>query len=198
MIPELARNAAELVDVARSSLSGALPHQRATRKDPDAAISKIVSAITNSLEVLPDTTPVEPKPPRPIHATEDVRQLAHDRIAKDGYTLLYDFVGPHNADRVENTTRALSLYRNELTRKVIRFLAGIERKQPRDPSMSFDLPSELKELEPERWNYLDVYQLKTDLRCLMIPGRNCPINPASNFAVRRSSRPRNGLSRSAT
>ncbi|WP_092188234.1 MobA/MobL family protein [Bradyrhizobium sp. cf659] len=199
VIPALARSAAELVDVARSSLPGALPHERAMRKDPDAAINRIVSDMTNDLEVLPETTPVEIKPPRPIHATEDVRRLlAHDRIARHGYRLLYDYVGPHNVDRTENTTRALSLYCNELTRTVVRFLGGVERKLPLDPNMSFDLPSELEELEPERWDYLDVYQLRTDLRCLTIPGRNCPINPASNFAVRRLSRPHNELSRSAT
>lgn len=192
--PKLARNKDELVEVAQLSLPGALPHHRALRRDPDTQAGKTLLEIRDSFEVLPDTTPVEIKPPRPINATEDVRRLfANDSIARTGYKLLYDYVGPHNADRIENTSRALGLYRNELTRTVIRFLAGVERKSLRDQNMSFDLPSELEEIEPQRWDYLDVYQLKTDLQCLTIPGRDCPINPVSSFAKRKLSRPRSAV-----
>jgi hypothetical protein len=197
--PKLARNKNELVEVARLSLPGALPHHRAVRRDPDAQAGKILLDIRNSFEFLPDTTPVEIKPPRPINATQDVRRLlAYDSDARDGYKLLYNYVAPHNPDHIENTTRALGLYRNELTRTVIRFLAGIERTSRRDPHAALDFPRELDELEPERWNYLEVYWLRTDLRCLTIPGRDCPINPASSFAARRLSRANNGLKPSAT
>ncbi|MBR0858269.1 MobA/MobL family protein [Bradyrhizobium liaoningense] len=174
--PKLARTKADLIDVARRSLPGALPHQRTVRGDPDAAVGMIMSTISDQFEVLPHTTPVETKPPRPINATPEVRRLvAYDSGARDGYKLLYDYVGPYNPDHIENATRALGLYRNELTRTVIRFLAGIERNCRRDPHAPLDLPRELEELEPERWTYLEVDWLRTDLRSLTIPGLNCPI-----------------------
>lgn len=195
--PALAQNRAELIDIARQSLPGALPHQRAAREDPDAELGKIISDITSTFEVLPDITPVEIRPPRPIHATEGVRRLlAQDRDAREGYRLLYKFVGPHNPDHVANTSCALDRYPNELTKTVIRFLAGTQRNDPPDPGPHFDHPPELDDLEPERWTYSQVYGLRTDLRCLTIPGWDCPINPASNFVLRRPGQPRARLAAS--
>jgi hypothetical protein len=147
--PKLARNKAELVEVARLSLPGALPHHRAARRDSDAQAGNILSDIRNSIEILPDTTPVEIKPPRLIHAAENVRRLiAYDPSARAGYRLVYQYGGAHNSDRIANTRRALALYHNELTRTVIRFLAGVERTSGYDPHAALDCPRDSMNSNP--------------------------------------------------
>ena len=188
--PSIAETPVKLVDVARRSLSGALPHQRAVRADPDAAIGKILSDISSELDFLPETTPVASNAPRPINAAESVRRLlVEDRNAKLGYNLLYQHVGRHNPDHAANAAHAISLFANDLTKAIIQFLADIEPKRvAHDPDMTFDLPHEL---EPERWKEIDVYRLKMDLRGLTIPGSRCPINPASSQA-RQKNRIRRG------
>ncbi|MBB4425413.1 hypothetical protein GGD66_003970 [Bradyrhizobium sp. CIR48] len=192
--PRVAQNKAGLIDVARRSLPGALPQQRSECEDPDAGLSRIVLQITTQLETLPDTTPVEIKPPWPSHATEDVRRLlSNDWAARNAYKLLYEFVGPHNPDQAANAKYALSRFSNELTKTIIRFLAGIES----DSTLS-DLPPELNELESERWTYLEFHQLRSDLYCLNVPGQNCPINPISRFTARRLSHPRRTLTSMTT
>jgi hypothetical protein len=55
--------------------------------------------------------------------------------------LLYEFVGPHNPERTENTEYALGQFSNELTKFVIRFLAKLENN-----SALADPPRELDEL----------------------------------------------------
>jgi hypothetical protein len=148
-----------------------------------------MSQITSELKTLPDATPIEIKPPWPLHATEDVRRLlSNDWAARNAYRLLYEFVGPHNPDQAANAKYALSRYSNELTKTIIRFLAGIEGN-----STISDLPLELKELEPERWTYLEFHQLRSDLHCLNVPGQNCRINPLSRFNARRLSHPRHSV-----
>jgi hypothetical protein len=188
--PKVAQNKADLIEVARRSLPGALPQQRSESEDPDAGLDKIMLEITSEFESLPDTTPVETKLPWPLHATEDVRRLlSNDSAAKNAYKLLYDFVGPHNPDQAANANYALSQFSNELTKTIIRFLAGIES----DSALS-DLSPELNEMDSERWTYLEFHQLKSDFYLLNVPGQDCPINPISRFVARRLSHPRRARS----
>lgn len=112
------------------------------------------------------------------------RLLSNDWAAKNAYKVLYEFVGPHNPDQAANAKYALSQFSNELTKTIIRFLAGIEY----DSTLS-DLPPELNEMESERWTYLEFHQLKSDLYLLNVPGQNSPINPISRFIARRLSHP---------
>lgn len=169
--PNVAQSKAELIKAARRSLPGALPHHRAVRTDSDAEAGKIISDIESRFEVLPAITPVAKTAPRPIDLGDAVRRLlAEDRQARLGYEQLCQYVGPHNPDHAANTAQVLAMYHDSLTKTVIRFLAGIEpnRRNENNTTIPFDLPSELTELEPQRWDEGDVYYLRQNLRYMQL------------------------------
>ncbi|WP_424578390.1 hypothetical protein [Bradyrhizobium sp. USDA 326] len=151
--PNVAQNKAELIKAARRSLPGALPHHRAVRTDSDAEAGKTISDIESSFEVLPATSPVARIAPRPINLGEAVRRLLG-----------------HNPDHAANTAQVLAMYHDSLTKAVVRFLAGIEpnRRNEHNTTIPFDLPSELTELEPQRWDEGNVYFLQQNLRYMQL------------------------------
>ncbi|MBR0784803.1 MobA/MobL family protein [Bradyrhizobium iriomotense] len=194
--PKVAQSKDELIKVARRSLPGALPHHREVRADPDAAAGKIIAAINDSFEDLPAATPVVKRAPRPTNVAEGIRRLlADDRASKLGYEQLFDYVGRHNPEHATNTAQVLSMYGDELTRTIIRFLAGIEpdRTGNTEPNIPFDLPPELDELEPERWNEGDIYYLKQNLRYMSLRAWRRSLRPTSNAAPDLDGRFRNVL-----
>ncbi|MCA1526505.1 MobA/MobL family protein [Bradyrhizobium yuanmingense] len=181
--PKIAQSKDELIKVARQSLPGALPHTREVRADPDAEAGKIIAAINDSFDELPATTPVVRRAPRPTNVAEGIRQLlANDRDSRLGYEQLFDCVGRHNPEHATNTDQVLSMYGDELTRTIIRFLAGIEpdRTGNTEPHIPFDLPPELDELEPERWNEGDIYHLKQSLQYMSLRAWRRSLRPTSN------------------
>lgn len=168
--PNVAQSKTELIRATRRSIPGALPHHRAVRTDSDAEVGKTISDIESSLEVLPATTPVARVAPRPINLGEAVRRLlADDRQARLGYEQLCQYVGRHNPDHAANTAQVLAMYHDRLTQTVIRFLAGIGPEPKNENNLiPFDLPPELNELEPQRWDEGDVYFLRQNLRYMQL------------------------------
>jgi hypothetical protein len=180
--PALARSTEELIDIARRSLPGALPHQRVMKSDPDAEISKFLPPIEAEdpfePERFPEPRAAVPPPPRPIHLEERVRgTIASNVHASEGYRLLYHHVGPHNLNRGPNAARILGLCTSDLTVALIRFLAKLEPQRNRGEFDYYDLPPELPEHDPARWTLIEIQNAKYDLQTMAIAGSNWGFRP---------------------
>jgi hypothetical protein len=192
--PALARSIEELTGIARRSLSGALPHQRAMKPDPDAEISKMLRAPQAEDQLEPQRFPeprvAMPTPPRPIHLEERVRSaIASNVHAREGYRLLYRHVGHRNANRRPNAERILGLCTSDLTAALVRFLANLEPQRDRGELDYYDLPPELAEHDPARWTLIQIQNAKLDLQTMALPGSNwgfrppLPLPPEATFDV---------------
>jgi len=179
--PKLTRDAQQLADIARRSLPGALPHQRAMKPDLDAEIGKMLlpkgkDALEPELFRMPPA-PVR-APPRPIPFEETLRgAIASDIYAREGYSLLYHHVGPHNRERGPNAERILALCTSDLTAALVRFLANLEPRQARDELDDYDMPPELPEHDPARWPLFEIQMTKVDLQTMATAGSSWGLRP---------------------
>jgi len=179
--PAIAGKPTELVEIVQRSLPGTLPHQLARRRDPEAEVSKILSSINPELpdlELFPKLTPTSASSPQLFNASERVRHaLKSDRDARQGYELLYRYVGSQNSNQLE---RILNLCSTDLTREIIRHLAenAPASEQPlKEVDDPFDLPSEIVGHLPRQWSEIDIYKFTGDLRTMSYPGFGWNIAP---------------------
>jgi hypothetical protein len=157
--------------------------------DPDAELGKMVPKATSKLpdlDFLPDHATVRVTTPPSINAAENVRNLLSSNVhARLGYQLLFNHVGRHNPNSAANAEHVLRLCSSELSSIVTRHLAGIEHREAADDDLTvFDFPPELIEMEPRRFDLIDVDRLKYDLWTMTIPGSVWGTRAAFRFRAR--------------